>query len=385
MTEAFMSEMKHLAGSTHKEQATRTSLFSFLFGLALFDASTLSAQSPSPRVPRNSLPQIIAIDTVPRGLDAIRPVPKDNPLNTAKVDLGRKLFFDPLLSKDRTVACASCHDPVHGFTTTAALAVGIQGKTGRRNAPSLLNRAYATSLFWDGRETSLEAQALKPIEDPLEMGNTVTEVVKRLRSDAKYPVRFKAVFGEQPSAGNLAKALASFERTLLLGDSRIDLFRAGLGDQLSDEEKHGLWLWESKGGCWKCHSGPNFTDEQFHNSGVSWGKEPLDLGRFIVTSEDTDRGRFKTPSLRGVAWTAPYMHDGSISTLEEVVEFYNRGGGINPQLDPIVKPLELSEQEARSLVAFLRTLSEGTGPTGMLKLPRDKASAPPTNGRSTAP
>ena len=274
------------------------------------------------------------------------------------------------------MACASCHDPARGFATGDAVAIGIEGKRGRRNAPSLLNRSFASSLFWDGREATLEAQALKPIEDPLEMGNTVAEVVKRLRAHAEYPARFKAAFGEDATAATVAKALASFERTLLIGGSRVDAFRAGEVTLITDQERHGLWLWESRGGCWRCHSGPNFTDEEFHNTGVSWGREPRDLGRFSVTGKEADRGKFKTPSLRGVAWTAPYMHDGSIGTLEEVVEYYNRGGRADPQLDPALKPLGLSPQEMQSLVAFLRALSEGDGPTGPLKLPGASAVQP---------
>jgi len=331
------------------------------------------AAAPPPPLPKDTLPLTLVVDKVPRGLDSTRPVPAGNPIESARVELGRKLFFDPLLSRDRTVACASCHDPARGFASGDAVAIGIEGKKGRRNAPSLLNRAFATSLFWDGREPTLEAQALKPIEDALEMGNTVAEAVKRLRADREYPARFKSVFGEEPAAANLAKALAAFQRTLLIGGSRIDAFRAGEVTQVSEQERHGFWLWESKAGCWRCHSGSNFTDEQFHNTGVGWGKEPLDTGRAGVTRNESDRGKFKTPSLRGVAWTAPFMHDGSVATIEEVVEFYNRGGRANPNLDAAVKPLELSPQEVQSLVAFLKALSEGDGPTGKLKLPAESA------------
>ncbi|HXG09530.1 MAG TPA: cytochrome c peroxidase [Gemmataceae bacterium] len=325
------------------------------------------AGGTSPPLPRDTLPEVIPLTEIPRGLPPDRRIPEDNPLTEARVRLGRKLFFDPLLSRDRSISCASCHDPAHGFAGRDSLAVGIEGKRGRRNAPSLLNRAYAASLFWDGRETTLEAQALQPIEDPLEMGNQVAEVVRRLRDHPDYPAQFQAAFADGVTADNLARALAGFQRTLLLGNSRVDRFRAGEVGALSASEKHGLWLWESKGRCWRCHSGPNFTDEQFHNTGVGWGKEPPDLGRFAVTGRETDRGRFKTPTLRGVARTAPYMHDGSIATLEEVVEFYNQGGRPNPHLDPAITPLGLSKQEVQSLVAFLRALSEGDGPTGPMR------------------
>jgi cytochrome c peroxidase len=321
-----------------------------------------------PAVPPDKLPATLVFDQIPLGLAADRRIPKDNPLTEARVQLGRKLFFDPLLSRTGTLACASCHDPSHGFAGRDPVAIGVDGKKGRRHAPSLFNRAYATYLFWDGREPSLETQALKPIEDPLELGNTIAEVLRRLQGHGDYPARFKAAFDEGITANNLGKALASFQRTLLLGNSRVDRFRAGQTGVLGEGERHGLWLWESKGRCWRCHSGPNFTDGQFHNTGVSWGKDPLDLGRSAVTGKDDDRGRFKTASLRGVAWTAPYMHDGSIATLEEVVQFYNQGGRANANRDPILQPLGLSREEVASLVAFLRALSEGEGPAGVMRL-----------------
>ena len=322
-----------------------------------------------PKLPRDNLPAILPLDSIPLGLERIRPVPKENPLTAARVQLGRKLFFDPLLSRNSTLACASCHDPAHGFAGRDRVASGIDGKLGRRHAPSLLNRAYATHLFWDGRETSLESQSLKPIEDPLELGNTVAEVVRRLQVHADYPaLEFKAAFDDGITAENLGKALASFQRTLLLGNSRIDRFRAGKIGEVSEAEKHGMWLWESKARCWRCHSGPHFTDGQFHNTGVGWGADPADLGRFAVTGKASDRGRFKTPTLRGVAWTAPYMHDGSIATLQEVVQFYNQGGRANPNRDSLLEPLNLTQQESDSLVAFLNALSDGDGPTGALRL-----------------
>jgi cytochrome c peroxidase len=319
-----------------------------------------SLASP-PTLVKDQLPERLPIEAVPAGLLRDRPVPKENPLSDSKVALGRKLFFDPVLSTDRTVACASCHDPAHGFAGKEPRAVGVGGKRGLRNAPSLLNRAYGRSLFWDGRETSLEVQALKPIVDPLEMNADLAEVIKRLAGDREYVTMFRNAFGGEPTEERLAQALASFQRTLLLGGSRVDRFRAGEIAALDDREKHGLWLWESKGKCWKCHSGPNFTDEEFHNTGVGWGREPLDLGRFQVTGKDEDRGKFKTPTLRGIALTPPYMHDGSIASLEEVIEFYDRGGVKNPHLDPAMQPLNLTDEDKKSLIAFLKALSEPTG------------------------
>jgi cytochrome c peroxidase len=221
----------------------------------------------------------------------------------------------------------------------------------------LLNRAYGTSFFWDGRESTLEGQALRPIEDPAEMGSTLAAVLGRLRADSTYKVQFEAAFSDGVTAANLGRALASFERVLLRGDSAVDRFRRqGNTQALTQSERHGLWLYESKGRCWRCHSGANFTDETYHNTGVSWGKVPADLGRYAVTKKEADRGRFKTPTLRGVALTEPYMHDGSLATLEDVVEFYNRGGGANPNLDSALAPLNLSKDEVRDLVAFLKAL-----------------------------
>jgi cytochrome c peroxidase len=349
---------------------------SLLARIGVAGCACLIALGP-PTVPADKLPDKLAIDRIPLGLDANRRVPEDNPLTESGVQLGRMLFFDPVLSRNGKLACASCHDPSHGFAGREPVAVGVDGKKGRRHAPSLLNRAYAQYLFWDGREDSLEAQVLKPIEDPLELGNTIKEVLRRLNEHGQYPARFKAAFSDGITAENLGKALASFQRTLLLGDSRVDRFRAGNTAALSEQERHGMWLWESKGRCWQCHSGPTFTDGQFHNTGVSWGKEPVDFGRWAVTGKEEDRGRFKTPSLRGVASTAPYMHDGSIATLEEVVQFYDRGGGANPNRDVILQPLWLSKQEVKSLVAFLRALSEGEGPAGVFRLESENPAKSP--------
>jgi cytochrome c peroxidase len=312
------------------------------------------ADAPPP-VPRDTLPATLPLDKVPLGLGP-RPVPADSPLTTARVRLGRRLFFDPLLSADRTVACASCHQPEHGFASAGGRPRGIRGQQALRRAPSLFNRAYGTSFFWDGRAATLEEQALKPIDNPAELGTGVGEAVRRLRADAAYRTQFDDAFDDGVTAANLARALASFERVLLRGDSRLDRFRQGDVGALTDAERHGLWLYESKGACWRCHSGTTFTDEQYHNTGVSWGREPADWGRYAVTNHDADRGRFKTPTLRGVALTAPYMHDGSLATLEDVVAFYNKGGGRNPHLDPALAPLGLTDDEVRDLVAFLKAL-----------------------------
>src|SRR6266852_1880447 len=194
----------------------------------------------SPGLPKDTLPSTLSLQDIPLGLDSNRPVPKDNPLTEAKVRLGRRLFFDPILSADGAVSCASCHDPAHGLAGQARLAVGIKGKQMHRNAPSLWNRAYGTSFFWDGRESSLEDQALRPIESSSEMGGTIEGAIERLRAQKEYTFLFEAAFGEGATANSLSKSLASFERVLLSGNSRVDRFRNGQVRALSDSERHGL-------------------------------------------------------------------------------------------------------------------------------------------------
>jgi cytochrome c peroxidase len=331
------------------------SRFALLAGLVALGVSALAADAP-PDLPRDTLPAKLALDEVPLGLEP-RPIPKESPLTEQRVGLGRRLFFDPILSADNTVACASCHQPAHGFAGIEARPRGIRGRRAARRAPSLFNRAYGTAFFWDGRETTLEGQALRPIADPAEMGSSVAGALDRLRADPTYKSQFEVAFADGVTAANLGRSLASFERVLLRGDSAFDRFRRkGDAKALTAQERQGLWLYESKGRCWRCHAGANFTDEAYLNTGVGWGKDPADLGRFAVTKKEADRGRFKTPTLRGVSLTGPYMHDGSLTSLEEVVEFYNRGGGANPNLDPVLAPLNLSKGEVDGLVALLKAL-----------------------------
>ncbi len=332
-------------------------------------ATAAHQNSPQRPIPVDTLPEALnlAWDAADIGVERITPA--DNPLTEAKVQLGRKLFFDPILSADGTVACASCHDPQHGFASPDPLAIGIGNQLGRRNAPSLLNVGLGQTFFWDGRAASLEEQALEPIANPLELGSSVGDVIKRLRAHAEYPQQFKAAFANEGTPGeagdadqhvtadNLAKAIASFERVLVSHGSRVDRFRRSEFTALSNEAKQGLWLFESKANCWKCHSGPNLTDEQFHNTGVSWGAKPTDLGHFELTQDEADRGKFKTPTLRDVARTAPYMHDGSIATLEEVIEFYSKGGGKNSHLDERIQPLNLTDEEKLHLIEYLKALA----------------------------
>src|SRR5262249_10235960 len=290
-------------------------------------------------IPRDTLPARISLDAIPLGLPA-RNVPEDNPITDARVALGRKLFFDPILSADNTVACATCHRPDRGFSSGDAKPRGIRGQALKRKAPTLFNRAYGTAFFWDARETTLEAQALKPIEDPAEMGSKLADVVQRLQEHQHYKPLFEKAFPGGVTPANIGKAIAGFGGTWLRADTAVDRFRRK-GDHaaLTPAERHGLWVYESKGRCWRCHSGANFTDEQLHNTGVSWGKD--DTGRHAITKRDDDRGKFKTPTLRSVAQSAPYMHDGSLQTLDGVVEFYHRGNGANHNLGSVHDPLRL--------------------------------------------
>src|SRR6185295_15121425 len=216
------------------------------------------------------------------------------------------------------------------------------GAEGTRNAPALINRGYGRSFFWDGRADSLEQQAVQPIINPIELGLTEAELERRTGM----------------KVADVTAALASYVRTIRSGDSRFDRYSAGRAASLNALEKTGLQLFRGKGGCSACHIGPNFTDERFHNTGVAWSDGRLaDEGRFAVSGNTRDHGAFKTPTLREVARTAPYMHDGSLATLEDVVDFYSEGGRPNPSLDSEIRPRRFSAEERRALVAFLRSLN----------------------------
>jgi cytochrome c peroxidase len=278
----------------------------------------------------------------PLGLEWHLPVPAGNSLTPEKVRLGEQLFFDTRLSADGTLSCASCHDPARAFSDARRVAVGIGGAQGARNAPALINRGYGRSFFWDGRAATLEQQVLQPIFDRRELGLDRAELERRTGM----------------AASEVADALASYVRTIRSGNSRFDRYVAGDRMVLTDLEKRGLELFRGAGECTTCHAGPNFTDERFHNTGVAWRDGGFtDVGRYAVTREERDRGAFKTPTLRDVALTAPYMHDGSMTTLEEVVDFYAAGGRPNPSLDPQFRRVALPPDDRRALVAFLHALN----------------------------
>jgi len=294
----------------------------------------------------------------PLGLDLYRPTPADNPLTPAKIALGRRLFQDRRLSRDGMLSCAVCHDPSRAFTNGRVVALGVDGSAGRRNVPTLINRVYGASFFWDGRAESIEQQVVQPLLSPREMATTPDAVVATVRRDGKYRRQFLAAFGREPQLNDIARALASYVRTIRSGNSRYDRFRSGAASALTEREQRGMRVFFGTGSCGSCHAGPNITDERFHNTGVAFRNgRLLDPGRVVVTQKAVDRGAFKTPTLREVARTAPYMHDGSLATLEDVVDYYDRGGSANPGLDVILHPLGLSVEDKRALVAFLRALS----------------------------
>lgn len=289
----------------------------------------------------------------PRGLKRMR-IPADNPLTQPKVDLGRMLYFDKRLSVDDTVSCATCHDPAKGWSNGEAVATGVRGQKGGRSAPTVLNSGYSYFQFWDGRANQLEGQALGPIENSIEMDMPLKNAVAKLNKIEGYRQAFQEAFGTDVTSDGIAKAIASFERTVLSGDAPYDRFKAGDKKALSPAAERGRKLFFGKANCSACHSGSYFSDAAFHNIGVGMDQKEPDLGRYKVTMLAGDRGSFKTPTLREIARTAPYMHDGSLKTLEEVVDFYDKGGIKNPQLDEELFPLELSAQQKADLVTFLR-------------------------------
>jgi cytochrome c peroxidase len=323
------------------------------------------------------------------GLDA-------NPLTRAKVELGRQLYFDTRLSADATVSCASCHDPSMGYTAHTATGVGISGQKGGRNSPVSFNRILSGPQFWDGRVDSLEAQAVGPIANPIEMGFTHEGVVKRLGEIPVYAKQFEKIFGEL-TIDRVGQAIAAFERTIVTGPSPYDYHEELLpfakldADDIADDEElaakyaavkaaaeahpmnesaqRGRELFFGKANCTACHVGANLADEKYHNLGIGMDKPEPDAGRFAVTKDPADTGAFKTPTVRNAVLTAPYMHDGSLATLEEVVAWYDKGGHANPHLSDKIKPLNLTPQEQADLVEFMKACTSPTTPVETGRLP----------------
>lgn len=338
-------------------------------------------------------PQDLAF-SLPLGLPAPLPIPEDNPQTPKKIALGRRLFFDRRLSPNDTMSCAMCHLPTQGFTVNEArLAVGINGQTTKRNPPTLYNVAYQRRLFHDGREFTLEDQIISPMTNPVEMGNpSIGYAVDKIRRLPGYQEQFHQVFGAEVSVVTLGKALAAYERTLLSGNSPFDRWYFG-GDKtaVSEEVKAGFKIFTGKGQCATCHvvnkEGTLFTGQGFHNTGVAQLKlipekkiavdlggglivqmpraqideillpPSKDLGRYEITLDPTDLWRYKTPSLRNVALTAPYMHNGVLLTLEEVIDYYDGGGTGAEGQDPRIFPLHLKPEEKRALLVLLQSFT----------------------------
>lgn len=322
-------------------------------------------------------------------------IPADNPLTRAKIELGRQLYFDTRLSADGTISCATCHAPDSGWAKPTQFGVGIGGLTGNRNSPTSYNRILSAAQFWDGRAASLEEQAIGPIANPIEMGYTHDECVAALKKIPGYAMQFEKIFpGEGLTIKTVGKAIASFERTIVTGPSPADyyeplytfekVFRDELADlesfkadspdeferyqqlkaasakhPINDSAKRGRELFFGKANCTACHVGANFTDEKYHNLGVGMTAAKPDLGRHEISKNAAERGAFKTPTIRNVAQTAPYMHDGSQKTLEEVMDWYDKGGHPNPHLSEKMKKLNLTAQEKKDVVEYMKAL---TGP-----------------------
>lgn len=322
-------------------------------------------------------------------------IPSDNPQTPEKVALGQRLFFDPRLSSDGTIACSTCHDPARAFTDGKVVSTGVGGRAGQRNAPTILNALYNKFQFWDGRAATLEEQAALPIVNSVEMGQlNIAAAVAKIAAIPEYRQGFRDVFGSAPDARNLVQAIAAYERTQVAFDSPFDHYIAGDRNAIDASARRGWELFNTQAKCNKCHAlsedkrdTTNFDDNDFHNIGIgiirhdvvalakqarqllaSGDAAAIDqaaiqtemsaLGRFLVTKKEADTASFKTPSLRNLLMTAPYFHDGSQATLWDVVDHYNKGAGLNnPYLDVDIEPLALGENDIDDLVAFMASLT----------------------------
>jgi cytochrome c peroxidase len=323
------------------------------------------------------------------------PVPEDNPLTPEKVELGGLLFFDGRLSADGSLACVSCHLPDQGWALHTPLSIAYPTAMERRLSPTLVNVGYNKALLWDGRAATLEKQALGPIQNPLHMNQNLDLLIEKLNAIPDSVQRFQKVFGTPANPEALGKALAAFERTLITRNAPFDRYVGGDQQAMSEGAVRGMALFKGKARCILCHNGPNFSDSQFHNLGVpaapllthplvqvalrfdakrmnlpEYAEVKEDLGRYLVTKEEKDKGAFKTPTLRNVAQRDPYMHNGAFQTLEDIIEFYNQGGGAVAGKSPLLQPLGLSAQEKGDLLAFLQALSGEVQPVPVVGAPR---------------
>lgn len=301
---------------------------------------------------------IVAQKADPNGLLPPVLIPADNPQSEAKIKLGMQLYFDPRLSIDNSISCASCHMPEHGWADNIPFSDGVNRAFGNRNAPTVLNSAYLPLQFWDGRAKSLEEQAVGPIQNPVEMNMPMNVALDRLKSISGYADQFKKVFGTGPTPDTIGKAIASFERTVISTDSPYDKGLRGDAKAMGVAALRGQALFQGKAGCVACHSGPIFTDGTFHNIGIGFKDGKFsDTGRYGVTKDDKDMAAFKTPTLRSVALTGPYFHDGSAKTLEDALKVINAGGFANPHRDPLFGPRNLTPAELADVLEFLKALT----------------------------
>ena len=284
--------------------------------------------------------------------------PADNTYSAPRVELGWYLFFDSRLSANGRVSCGTCHSPEHAFAGGEPPPFGVTGKPLRRRAPTVINRAYGRSQFYDGRAATLEAQILGPITDPDEMGTTPQATAEAIARIAGYAPLFERAFGgTQISFDRITKAIAAFERTILSGNSPYDRFLSGDKNALSPKAKRGLQIFERSGECSECHNGYNLTNEKFASLGIGPDQKPPDPGLAGITGKRSDEGKFKVPTLREVEHTGPYMHDGREKTLDDVLEFYRKGGQPSPRLDSRIAPFFLDAPAKADLLAFLESLS----------------------------
>lgn len=293
----------------------------------------------------------------PLGLPSVQ-WPKENPYSPAKAELGRYLYFDKRLSADGTISCATCHEPKYAYTDGSAVSEGIRGQKGTRSAPTVINRAFSLAQFWDGRAATLEEQAKGPVANPIEMGNTDEAAAAAIGRIQGYRPMFAKAFGtDEVNIDRIAMAIATFERTVLSGDAPFDRYKKGDKKAMSPEQVRGMSVFFDKAKCDRCHENSNFTLNAYANIGIGMDKPDPDVGRYVITKDPRDWGVFKIPTLRDVEHTAPYMHDGSLKTLEEVVDYYNKGGQPNKNLDPNIRKLNLTDEDKKDLVAFLKALS----------------------------
>jgi len=340
------------------ELLAAATLFASLVAASLLipGAAMTAEEGTKPAAPPLVETQALWLGPVKLGVLPPPPIPPDNPQTTRKILLGKQLYFDTRLSQDNTISCATCHSPTMGWSDEGPTSKGIKNQMGGRRSPPASNSAYNPLQFWDGRSPSLEDQAKGPIQNPIEMGNTHQVMIRTVNDIPGYVEEFKTVFGTSPiTVDQVANAIAAFERTIVTTDSPFDRFVKGDEAALTSLERKGLEIFNGKGRCSCCHWGPNFSDGRFHNLGAHHDMSKPDNGRYDVTKDPKDMGAFKTPTMRDVGLRAPYLHMGNEKTLEDVIVFYNKGGGLQDKnLDRMMIPLGLSRGEIDALVAFLK-------------------------------